>query len=344
MKDKAQAMIKKITGKTIVKIKSRLFFDLTRQVAELDSKVDLGLGENNRMLRELILEQHALRESNLSGGHLRISDREVATKIFNGLIMYLDPSDIAITPHIVFTGIWERWVTKAWLSVLRLQKDAVALDIGSNNGYFGALAAHELDSKKSKVVLFEPNPNLIPYIHKTLDVNWLNENAVVEPLAISDSNGSAKLNILKDYVGSSSMHSIEHLESYLQHKMKIRVQEVVNVKTATIDSYCKQNKVENVDVAIMDIEGFEEKAYNGMRNTVKASKNMVLFLEFTKDGYEDPKKFFNLMKNDFGNVYTLVKEGEYEGRIEMPREKSYESLVGKSSEYVMLVFSKRKLA
>jgi FkbM family methyltransferase len=274
----------------------------------------------------------------MHGGVLQTSGREVATKIFNDFIMYLDPRDIAITPHIVLEGIWEKWVTLAWLSILQKQ-DAIVFDIGANNGYYGMLAAKELDNKKGKVVLFEPNPNLLPYIHKTLSVNWLNENTIVEPLAVSDSNGTAQLNVLKDYTGSSSMHSLEYLDSYLSHKMQVEAEEVVEVRTVTIDSYCKSHNIDHVDIAIIDIEGYEEKAYQGMGKTIAASPDMIFFIEFTKNGYEHPKRFYDQMTKDFGNVYTLNTEGDFIS----PKDTSYESVLGSVEEYIMLVFSKHRL-
>jgi len=333
-------MIKKIANYTLRKVKEKTVSELEHNVADLGVKLERAQTENNRLISELTIEQRQREDSRSPfGGVFQISAKEVVTKIFSGFIMYLDPRDIAVVPHIILEGIWEREVTMAWLEVLKRRSDAIVLDIGANFGYFGLLAAQNLDKKAAKVVLFEANPNLLPYIHKTLSVNWLNENTVVEGLAVADKNGKAQLNVLEDYTGSSSMHTIEHLDAYLSHKMHIKAESVIDVQSTTIDSYCEKHGLPRIDIIKMDIEGYEEKAYQGMRQMVAASPDTIMFIEFTKDGYEQPKQFYDQMVKDFGNVYTIDSSGE----LVVPKNTSYESIFASVDDWIMLVFSKQPL-
>jgi hypothetical protein len=92
---------------------------------------------------------------------------------------------------------------------------------------------------------------------------------------------------------------------------------------------------------MMDIEGFEDTAYAGMRNMVQASPNLTFFLEFTKESYADSKKFYELMLKDFGHVYVIDEEGY----MVKPKDMSYETVIGDSDDWVMPIFSKNaKLA
>lgn len=320
------------------KLKARLVTDLEKRVDNLAAELEMAQNETNRLVRELIVEQRLREDRDLSGNTFHISDKEVATRIFNDLIMYLDPRDIAVVPHIILEGIWEKQITQTWLAVLQ-QRDAIVFDIGANFGYFGMLAAQVLDRKKAKVVLFEANPELLPYIHKNLSVNWLNENSIVEGIAISDVNGTAQLNVLEDYTGSSSMHDIKYLDTYLSHKMHIKADKVIEVPTTTIDDYCQKRGIKRIDVMKMDIEGYEEKAYHGMVKMVKISPNMILFIEFTKDGYARPEQFYKQMLADFGTVYTIGPKGE----LVAPKDTSYKSVIGGAEDWIMLVFSKQRL-
>jgi len=136
-----------------------------------------------------------------NSGVIYLNEGEIVAKIFSGLKFYLDPRDIAVVPHLVLDAIWEHRITAAWLRVVG--KNDVVVDVGANFGYFAALAAQLTDKKNSKVVSFEANPKLIPYIEKTLAVNWLKEQSVVENLALADKKGRVTLNVLKDYIGSS---------------------------------------------------------------------------------------------------------------------------------------------
>jgi FkbM family methyltransferase len=254
--------------------------------------------------------------------------------MFTGMKIYLDPKDLSVTPHLALDGIYEGNISNAWLRVIR--PDDVVFDIGANFGYFGVLAAQRTNKKSSKVVFFEANPHLLPYIRKTLAVNWLNEQSVIENVAVADKPGKVTLNVLKDYIGSSSLHSVEHLDAYMHNKMYIEAEEKIAVDAVTIDAYCKKQGIGSVNLIKMDIEGFEEKAYAGMRQVVKNSPELTFFIEFTKGSYDNPEKFYELLLKDFGHVYTI----DAQGCIHRPADTSYEALIGVEDDWVMPIFSK----
>lgn len=267
---------------------------------------------------------------------VNIDQRTLLTKIFTGVKIYLDPQDLSVAAHIAVDGIWEKQITKAWLAVLK--KDDTVLDIGANFGYFGILAGQFTDKKKSKVVLFEANKNLIPYIDKSISVNWMKENVKVENLAISDQIGQVKLNVVKDFLGSSSLQSVEDLNENMPDDFKFEQLETISVDSVTIDSYCKNNNINEINLIKMDIEGYEEKAYKGMRKIIEKSKDVTLFIEFTKSGYDDPKGFYDTMLKDFGFIYTINDNGD----IIKPQDTSYNSVVGGNDDWEMLIFSKNQ--
>jgi FkbM family methyltransferase len=285
----------------------------------------------NHGLHELTFEtNNRLKNS----GTITISDHELLTKIFSGLKMYLDPRDLSIAPHIALDSIWEHDITIAWLKVVGV--DDTIVDIGANYGYFGALAGQKT-SAASKIVFFEANPHLIPYIRKTLAANWLMEKSRVENMAMSDRKGKVTFNISPYYLGSASLSHELSDASYAQYKIQEEKLNEVTVSTVSLDEYCKDHDIKAVDLIKMDIEGFEETAYKGMRKIVKASPNATLFIEFTKGAYKQPEKFYDQMLADFGNVYTITKDGD----IVKPKQKSYDSVVGEGSDWVMPIFSKR---
>lgn len=312
-------------------------------VSKLDGKItaseqatcDTQLTINHEQM--YILKE--IRDQTKNCGSIVLSEDEMIIKIFSGLKMYVDPRDIAVVPHLALDAIWEHRVTTAWLAVID-QNDTV-LDIGSNFGYFGALAAQLTDKKNSKIVHFEANPHLIPYIQKTMDVNWLNEQSVVENLAIGDKEGALTLRVLKGYLGSSSVLPLEHTAKYMSNKMRLETTEEVKVKAVSVDGYCKSHNIKTVDLIKMDIEGFEDKAYEGMRDIVKASPNLTFFIEFTPESYANSKEFYERILKDFGHVYVI----DDEGYIVKPKKTDYETVIGQTDDWVMPIFSKNaKLA
>lgn len=329
-----------IVKKGVIKSRDRVLGNVMYSIQKLSNKLDFFIGEQEKTNEKHQQQNNELTDTIKNSGTIRISDKELLTKTFSGLKIYLDPRDISVTPHLALDSIWEYHITRAWLSVVG--RNDVVMDIGANFGYFGALAAQVTERKNSKVIFFEANPQLIPYISKTLSVNWLNEQSVVENLAVADSERKVTLNILKDYIGSSSLHSVDHIDGYMHNKMHIvETETTVSVQATTIDAYCRKNKIGAVDLIKMDIEGFEDKAYDGMRKTIKASPNATLFIEFTKESYENPKQFYDNMLEDFGYVYLI----DAQGKLTLQKRTDYESVIGNPDDWIMPVFSKNsKLA
>lgn len=304
-------------------------------VGRLDSKIDQVHDAQLDINHHTTVVVEEIRDRGKNSGTLVLSSTEMVTKIFSGLKMYLDPRDMAISIPLALDGIWEHRITAAWLSIVG-RHDTV-LDIGANNGYYGALAAQNTDKKNSKVVLFEANPNLIPYIRKTLAANWLNEQSTLEQLAVADKDCELTLHVLKDYIGSSSIYPPEHVKGYMGEKMYLETKEAVKVQATSIDNYCKKHGIETVDLMIMDIEGFEDIAYEGMKETIANSPRATLFIEFTKDSYKDARSFYEKMLKDFGNVYVL----DDDGHLVRPKKTDYETIIGDADDWVMPIFSKR---
>ena len=142
---------------------------LSSVIKKLD-EINLSTTNNTRII-ESVNESTYRRIRN--SGSITTGSNEILAKIFTGLKIYLDPNDLAVAVHIALDGIWEENISRAWINTIK--EDDTVLDIGANFGYFGLLAGQFTDKKKAKIVLFEANPNIVPYIHKSLSVNWLNE-------------------------------------------------------------------------------------------------------------------------------------------------------------------------
>lgn len=319
--------------KIIVDGRNRFFGEIIRSLDRLSHS---SKQEHLELQQKQIEIYNALSTQLINKSVIQIADNEILVKIFNGLKIYLDTRDISVAPHIALDGIWEPHITQAWLSLIK-PKDTI-FDIGANFGYFGLLAAHNTDKKKSKIIFIEANPHLIPYINKTLSLNWYNEQSLVENFAVSDKEGTVTLNVLEDYIGSSSVQTIDQLDSYAGKKMQLKLNEAVKVPAKTIDGYCREKGIKHINLIKMDIEGYEDKAYLGMREMIKASPEVSMFVEFTKDGYSNPKAFYDQMLADFGCVYTI----DSDGNLVKPKNMSYETVIGRVDDWVMPVFSKDK--
>lgn len=327
--------MKKPLRQVIGKVRDKTLGTLTRRLEQLEGRLERIESHE----RHVVMRTDAINDVVASHSRviLPISEREIVAKLFNGLKIYLDPRDLSVAVHMAMDGIWEHSITKAWMGAV--WPGSTVFDVGANFGYFGVLAAQRLNSQPSRVVMFEPNPNLLPYINKTLSANWLRQHAKVEHLGVAEKSGEVELTILKDYIGCSSLHSLEHLDDYLHDRMDLEVAEKVLVKTTTIDEYCDKNGIKTIDLMKVDVEGYEANAYAGMRAVVKRSPDMVLFLEFTRESYDDPKAFFDLMVGDFGYVHTINEDGS----LTLVAQPDYDAVFKDAQDWKMLVLAKRPL-
>ncbi len=306
---------------------------VTAQLALIASST-LEINQKIEVLNDHLLKLNYTNNSNRSTT-FQTGQNEIVTKLFNGQKIYLSLDDLSLTPHVVLDGIWESEITHAWRSLIR--PSSIVFDIGANFGYYGLVASQLLDMKNSKVVYFEPNIELTPLIRKSLALNWLVENSSVETVAVSDKVGMAKLTVLRDYIGSSSLHSLERLTEYLGDTMDLVSERIVEVPTITIDNYCEQHKIDKLDLVKLDVEGYEDFAYSGMRKTVKKSSDLILFVEFTAKSYAEPEKFYETIKNDFGYVWVI----EADGILKKVNDLNYKEIEKMSTDWIMLVFSKK---
>lgn len=118
----------------------------------------------------------------------------------------------------------------------------VVLDAGANIGDFTVKAARAAGSS-GRVVAVEPNPEMLPYLRKNIELNQL-ENVTIVESALSDSKGHARIS----GVGGSATI----LNEEIQHTLE--------VETTTIDDLVQELALPSISVMKMDIEGAEAVA------------------------------------------------------------------------------------
>lgn len=99
-------------------------------------------------------------------------------------------SDVGLTPHLIFEGYWEFWLTLHFAKMIK-PGDTV-IDIGANLGYYTLLAAN-LTGPKGHVVGIEPNPYVYDLLQKSIRVNGYSTFTRAENTAISSNASGTKL-------------------------------------------------------------------------------------------------------------------------------------------------------
>ncbi len=141
------------------------------------------------------------------------------------------------------------------------------VDLGANEGYFTVIGAR-LCGAEGRVLAIEPQHRLLPVIEQNLKLNGLAHVEVLNA-AISDQRGTATLHLTASTnSGGSGFHR--------HSKYKLPTQEI---GTLTLEEALDAQKLEQVDLMKVDIEGFEYEALLGSTKVFEQHRVKALALE-----------------------------------------------------------------
>lgn len=181
----------------------------------------------------------------------------------HGHIMYLDPSDFAVSEEIS-TGGYEAGEVEIVRALVRAS-DTV-LDVGANIGYFTILCSSI--AKDGRVYSFEPSQQTFSFLKRNIESNHF-ANAQAHQIAIGDREGEAMLYINQFNKGDNRLYDSFGATG-------------VNVRIRTLDSVLPPGT--RVDLIKMDIQGYETHALRGAQRVLSESPDVIMLIEFWPKG------------------------------------------------------------
>lgn len=133
---------------------------------------------------------------------------------------------------------------------------------GANIGYYPIIAS-DIIGESGRIYAYEPTPETFQVFLRNIKENNCS-NIVPINSAVSDHNGYTNFKIVN---GASNHIS----NSFTDNK------NVVCVPLATLDEMHRNQKI---DLVLMDIEGFEHLAFNGMEKLLSSNPKIKLIMEF----------------------------------------------------------------
>tara|TARA_Y200000002_G_scaffold381443_1_gene395497 strand:+ start:1080 stop:1865 length:786 start_codon:yes stop_codon:yes gene_type:complete len=145
----------------------------------------------------------------------------------------------------------------------------LCIDIGANTGNYSSLI---LENTNSKVISFEPLPfvfkkmkkNLSKYSHRCLFINK----------GVGATDGNLDIFFNKNSSSFASFSKDANKVNYVSNKSKL------NIQVVTIDGFCRENNIKEIDLLKIDAEGFEKEVIHGALQTIKKIKPKYIQLEF----------------------------------------------------------------
>jgi len=228
---------------------------------------------NERFTLEQICRQHCQTA--------RLSDRVVLCRVLGKYIVYADPDDVGITPHLCLDGFWESWITIAIARLLR--PGWYCVDVGANHGYYTLIMADAVEAA-GHVLALEPNPQLAALLQLSLEVNGFQGYTQVVQKAAFDANAQRINLVIPHRRGFNATLCREATGS----------DNVVEVEMVTLDHLTADWP--RVDLIKIDAEGAEEAIWRGMRQMVERHQGITIVMEVNCLRYADPHAFLHSMQ------------------------------------------------
>jgi FkbM family methyltransferase len=142
-------------------------------------------------------------------------------------------------------------------------------DVGAHTG---ETAVQALDNfPQARVFSFEPHPSTFSALSSTVR----NHRFEAFNIAISDTPGRVPFYDYGTLATSNSMVVDSQYAVRAKHRAK-----TLCVDATTIDEFCQQHTIENIDVLKIDTEGQELAALNGARHLLGLGNPMFIYAEF----------------------------------------------------------------
>jgi FkbM family methyltransferase len=215
-----------------------------------------------------------------------------------GFKMYL--SQARVGERGIIYNAYEPEVVALFTSLLH--KDSIVFDIGSWIGFYALLAA----TKAKQVIVLEINPDNIARIQDNISLNE-GFDKVIKVLNIGASNKSA-LGVL-DVRESTLMNRVRVVD---MPERKIDGQDTFRVDT--LDNVTSNLDIKQIDLMMMDIEGHEIYALEGIKDLLsrKAVKHLIVEVHpriLHEIGSKDVE-VIQILKNSGYKVDKFHKESE----------------------------------
>jgi FkbM family methyltransferase len=179
------------------------------------------------------------------------------------------------------------------------QQDIIIFDVGANIGSF---AEQFSGDPRNKIYLFEPTPFLLNnYLYPKQSERYL-----VVPVAVSDYDGEAELNIAGTYDwGCSSLYKFDQdATANWTDREDFVYTDKVNVLVRRMDSFMNSNKIPYVDYLKIDTQGSDLKVLQSFGEYIKVVREGQVEASNQNHLYKD-------VDNTVDSVITFLKSNNF---------------------------------
>jgi FkbM family methyltransferase len=191
------------------------------------------------------------------------------------------------------------------------QSAQIVLDIGANTGFYTLLACTA--NPNARVIAFEPVPRVYEKLMEHIRINHFDDRCEAHRMAVSNFVGTAQMHIPFGDLPTSASLNTDGFRGFSGT--------LVEVPVTTVDAVMGDKPV---DLAKIDVEGFEPQVLEGMQMTLRRFRP-ALFIECLPDGpYREVEE---ILKNLGYQIYLLSHNGPIQVEQVVPRRMYHENFL-----------------
>jgi len=177
-------------------------------------------------------------------------------------------------------------------------KANVIFDVGANRG--NTTLKYLKLFPNARIHSFEPFPESYEiFINRHKD----NLNVHLNKYALSSSIGEANLNVNKS-VDTNSLLESKNIGA-TSDKSCISIGQI-EIETNTVDSYCAQNNIKEIDILKIDVQGSEIEVLKGALDMLKNGSIKLIYIEtYFKQQYVNQPLFHDISKLLYDHNFAL---------------------------------------
>jgi len=153
--------------------------------------------------------------------------------------------------------------------VLAPTNPKLCIDIGANVGDF---SKEILEKTTASVISFEPLPPAFEILKKSVSV--YGDRVAIENRGVGEKAETLEIHYDLDALSRASFSEDVKKVSYVSNELK------VEVPVITLDEYCAENSITEVDFVKIDTEGFEAEIFKGAARVFGEIKPRFIQIEF----------------------------------------------------------------
>lgn len=166
-------------------------------------------------------------------------------------------------------------------------KSPVIVDGGAHRG--GCVGAFRRHAPDASFICFEPDPDLIEEMKQTFAGD---AGVKVVHAALGEAPSTATFNINQSRPTNSLLQPASDLSASDQDLY--RNVRKISVAVVSLDSYCKENAVDKIDILKLDLQGYDYNALLGSKDTLR-HVDVVLTEVWYKEVYKGSHLFSDIL-------------------------------------------------